>query len=172
MNQGFTFSITLILSLLLLTVASCKKTKTLNQNQLEKGISEYVAKNCHPDHPCTIKLDQLTPFAWDKFYYFEMLVENEQVSKVLGFRVSSDMAYSRKWFFIDGDHLANAHFRSIPEIDKPVGPGEVIFDIHKSQNNYAVFVPGSVFSIDRSKIDDGEFFILTCINCELPDIHN
>ncbi len=157
----------LFLILLVCLICACKESSRKSSEPISEKISEYVQKNCKESKNCTLNLKDITNFSWDKMYFFDMSVEENVISKVVGKKFSSaSKYYSNKLFFIQDNQVVESEQHIMPEIDKPFHNGDVDFESKNSQNRYIVFNNDSKFEVEKIKLNDGEFYRLHCINCE------
>jgi len=146
---------------------SCQTLKSKSNEPIAKKISEYVRNNCLESKTCQIKLKETMDFSWDKLYVFDMSVEQQVLSSIIGEDFSSSSPYySNKMFFTKGNKVVDFEQHLIPEVDNPFGDGDVDFEIKDAQNKYTVFNADSIFKVERIKTETGEFYRLHCINCE------
>lgn len=95
-----------------------------------------------------------------------MAVEQKVVSKVIGEDfIFLSPYYSNKMFFAKDNKVVNFEQHIMPEVDVPFDDGDVDFEIKDSENKYAVFDKTSLFEVQRIETKNGEFYRLSCVNC-------
>ena len=151
----------------LVFLLSCHQQSNFASGEVATAISGFIAKNCAPQDICQFQLKDVTNFSWDRFFVFDLTVDNDVISKQIGSEFSSSIEYySNKWFYLKDGELIHFEQRAIPEIDEYMKPGDIDFDISSSKDRYAVFDTKSVFEVNRIKVNGGEAFLLKCVNCQ------
>ncbi|MCY7346190.1 MAG: hypothetical protein LH614_08190 [Pyrinomonadaceae bacterium] len=142
---------------------------------LNNQISSYIQRNCQEKQPCKIQLKDATDFSWDKFIFFDIPVEPEVISALIGEEFSSASPYySRKWFFLKDNKVIRSEEQILYEIDVPMKNGDVDFDleggerikIEFAESNFALFQANSIFEIERNDTGTVQYYRLHCINCQ------
>lgn len=122
-------------------------------------VGEYINKNCEENKPCKIKIKDAINFSWDRLYVFDIAVEDNVISEILGIEYSSNLPeYSRKWIFVKDNQIVYAAEHTIYEIDKPVRNGEVLLNEEHPKENYSVFNRDSSFEVSKNRLDDNEYY--------------
>lgn len=156
----------ILLTLTFCLFFSCQLPASKSDEPIAGKIVKHIRENCSESKTCQLNLGEVTGFSWDKLYVFDMAVEQEVISKVIGedFLFLSPY-YSHKMFFAKDNKVVNFEQHIIPEVDSPFDDGDISFEIKDSENKYAVFDKNSLFEVERIKTKDGEFYQLNCINC-------
>lgn len=148
-------------------LAACWHENGVAREPVQSQVRKLIQNSCTSNNTCEITLSRATKFEWDKFYFFDMNVEDAIISKVLGFEYKSlTPNYSRKWIFLKNNELVLAEEDQIPEVDRPMEVGDIDFDLSDQRGNYAAFTNKSNFEAVGIAIDNGTFYRLRCINCK------
>ncbi len=154
------------MKLVFLFLLSCSLLYSCNRRYnepLNNQVSEYIRKSCQENKPCKIQLKDATDFSWDKFYFFNEAVEDNEIGRIVGINFSSRFT-SRKWFFLKDNQLVRSEEQILYEVDLPMKTGDVDFDY--DENKFAVFQADSIFELETSKTETGVYYRLHCINCK------
>ncbi|HLA95862.1 MAG TPA: hypothetical protein VK612_09090 [Pyrinomonadaceae bacterium] len=128
-------------------------------------VFKELASRTNNRDPLTIY--SMTNFDWDKLYVFDLAVEDDEISQVLGIEFqSTSNQYSKKWFFEKGGVIVEREQKFIDEIEKPTKAGDVEFDITDSVRKFAVFKRDDLFTVEEKKIQGGRYFLLHCSTCK------
>lgn len=158
----------LLLLLSLCLLCSCSQPR-INNEPINKRISEYIRQTCEENKPCKIEIKNVTDFSWDKLYVFDEAVENDVISKFLGINYSSTFPYySRKWFFVKDNQIVRTEEHILYEIDMPVDNCSVLLTEDNRKEKFSIFNRDSTFEVSKNRLNDNEsYYYLRCINCSL-----
>ena len=157
----------LIILLIACVFCSCYLTRLPKNEPIAKHISEYILANCQENYPCTIRLKDATDFSWDKLYVFDIAIENDVITKMVGTtKFTSSGDYSRKWFFVKDDQVVRFEEHILSAVDEPVANGSVLLEEGNPKEKYSIFSQDAAFEVVKNKLSDDEhYYYLTCINC-------
>jgi hypothetical protein len=156
----------LMLILTIFFLSSCYGRSNESRGRIENGILEYIKNSCKYGEVCKFTLNDITDFQWGKFFFFDMAVEGDVVSKAIGKDfTSASPYYSRKWFFMSGNEIVKSEQHLIPDVDIPIVDGDIVFDLKDAQSKYGVFDSTAAFEVEKIKTSTGEYYRLKCVNC-------
>ncbi len=129
-------------------------------------MGEFIRTRCSPVANCELPLRESLPFAWTKFYYFDIRTESQEISTIIGHQyVERSQEYTRKFFFLNGDALVHIGEFPVRNIDEPFIAGDVDIDLSNSKQNFASFDADSVFHVHEIPLKEGSLLRLQCVNC-------
>ncbi len=149
---------------------SCGKTADLESEKVEVTISQYVRSHCADIKDCRLSIGEVLQFPWDEMYFFDYKAETEEVSKALGFEyIGRSREFSRKWIFLLHKQIVKIEEYPVFEIDRPFTSGDIDIDISNNRERFARFTRRAEFTVDSVDVDSGNFFRLSCSNCEAAE---
>ena len=112
----------------------CNRRK-IDSQQIEGKIGAAISQRCGKARNCTVRLSDLTPFKWDKMFYFDYNITPSERRRVVGIGFDTHELERQIVFLRDGrvvkneflptdieKPIANEIAFSTEEIDKPVSP--------------------------------------------------
>jgi len=96
-------------------------------------------------------------------YVFPIGFTPDDVNNVVKTTVPFRQEFSRKIVFLKGDVVVHTD-ENRPDLETML-PQEVFFSDDKDKQSYYVFPKSALFSVERKKLDVGEYYELKCVNC-------
>jgi len=143
----------LIFIVLVLMLGSCKKSSIKNI------IADKVENKCQNMKTCTINMQEVTNFKWDKVYLFSEGTSLEDIDKALGFHYSyfEDIA-SRIVFVLD--HQVVYHEDEFPYPNKKPLAG-VLFKFNNDTIPHIFTLSDANFSVKKTTVKGNLYYELT-----------
>lgn len=145
-------TISFILFYLLLSLSGCI-------SKISDKLIDTVDHNCisKAGMKCRISFQGLTPFQWNKLYFFRSWTTASEIQKIIGSNYNGNDVqddYTRMLFINNGKIVYEEDFISL-SYDKSVIIFPELID-NFSKVNSVIFTPNnSTFIVDKSKITDG-----------------
>ncbi len=127
----------LFISIIAIILNACKS------NTFERKIANKIERNCK-QISCTIRMQELTNFTWDKMYVFKYTATLEEVNKVLGVGFQNYTEFTRKIVFTSGGKIVYQE-QEKTNIEGFVN-NEVVFDIPDTTNYKAYNIDEAAFT--------------------------
>jgi hypothetical protein len=132
---------TLVLAFTLLW-AGCNHIKVDSQS-IEGKMGAAISQRCGKARDCTVRLSDLTPFKWDKMFYFDYGVTPSDRRRVVGIGFDTHELERQIVFLRDGRVVENEFLPT--DIEKPIA-NQIVFATDKIDK------PQSPFACDDSAI--------------------
>ncbi|MEZ5308335.1 MAG: hypothetical protein R2684_14410 [Pyrinomonadaceae bacterium] len=146
----------LIVFIVLSTNCSWNKSDKFN---LEKYIGDYLKIYCKGKSDCRFRLNEVTPFKWDKFYFFDASIEGHRIVEITGISVDYKENMKRKFIFVKNNRIV--YFEENESDIESAVEGEINFQ-DADRKNYAVFDYSAEFRVSPAY----RGFAVECLNCE------
>ena len=144
----------IVYALMLTTIFSCKR------NNIESKIADRVEDIC-TSSSCTIDMENLTDFSWDKMYVFKYTAPQDEVINVVGSIPERFTEFTRKIIFTSNGKIVYSE-EGQTDISGLV-KGEVVFDIPDSVNFKSYEIEKAIFKADKKEFERGYYYELTQI---------
>ena|ERR1035438_269775 len=133
-------------SALLLVLASlsvgCHRTK-VDPLGIEGRLGAAISQKCGSARNCTVRLSDLTPFKWDKMFYFDYGVDPSERRRVIGTSLVTPELERQLVFLRDGKVIENELLPT--DVEKPIA-NQIVFETDDSEK------PMSPFACDGSAV--------------------
>ena len=107
---------TFALSALVLTLVACND-EHVTASSLEGQIGRAISEKCHESPNCTVQLRELTPFEWDRMFYFDTVPPADR-QKAVGVQIKTEEFRRQLVFLRDGKIVRNELLPT--DVEKPV----------------------------------------------------
>ncbi len=84
-----------------------------------------ILQKCGPARNCTVRLSELTPFKWDKMFYFDYGVAPSDRRRAIGNSLSTHELERQVVFLRDGKIIDNEFLPT--DVEKPIG-NQIVFE--------------------------------------------
>jgi hypothetical protein len=145
-----------LLTLSLLLACGC------GSGRVERKIVERALEACKSAEACTINVNDLTDFQWDKMYVFKYNATPEQIRRALGFELPGHTEFTRKVVFVKGGRVV--HREEYPVDVEGALDGEAIFDLPDTEVYKAYTADRASFRVERKRFEGKAYYALTQIN--------
>jgi hypothetical protein len=143
--------LSIALTLLLLPILS-----GCNSGGLEKKIADTIKERCQHAGNCTIRITELTDFAWDRMHVFSYGATYDDVRNGLGVDFPQYTEFARKIVFIKEGRIIHSEEHA-SNVERRMN-GEVVFDI-PDRSVHKVYTPdNAIFNVTRWKFEGGVWF--------------
>jgi hypothetical protein len=129
-----------------------------SNSNIEKQIVEEIESKC-AKKVCTIDINQLTSFSWDKMYVFGPGLTEDRIKEIIGIDYPAYVEFTRPIIFIKQSKIV--HFENDYIDEEYFTDGQVIFDYPDSVHYQTYFSGKAIFKGKIKKIDGGRYFILS-----------
>lgn len=132
-------------------------------NNFEHKIVEWINKSCESQTSnCVIKITDITPFSWDKMYFFDG-GEAVDLEKIMGVRPADGDIVKRKIVFVKDSKIV--FYDELPTNIEGSINNQVYFDNLSDSKNYKVFTPETaIFTVNKKEWGRSTIYELTSIN--------
>ncbi|MFC3798105.1 hypothetical protein [Cohnella sp. GCM10012308] len=151
-SKFFVFKCLFIIILLLL--GGCRDNKTLS-----KSIIKEIDSQCGERTECTISMERVTSFEWDKLVVFQVGSSNKEVSNHLGFEYngSTDLM-SGLIFVLDNKIVFEEKIPYNPEKGSEL---QILFDGNtKDQSSAGYNLDNAIFTCKKNIIDGVTYYTI------------
>jgi hypothetical protein len=137
------------------------------KGKFENSIGVKIRETCVKKEKCSIRIYESTWFDWDKMIVFSggfTYIDLNHVLEKDYFKESKFGNSNTLVFFKDKEIVyAEENFREAEGYRN----GDLLFtDIDDSSQGYQVYKRDSDFRVERNALQSGEYYTLTCINCD------
>jgi len=145
--------------LLLVSFQSCG-TKTVDPNSIEGKLVTKIKTTCGESSGCTVRIRDVTDFAWDRVYVFKTTADQSEVEKTIGVPFPQYREFRRSIIFLKGGKLVYGEANPT-DVEAPI-KDQVIFDIPDT-DDYRAYSPESRFEVTRKNYDGRGYYKLNLI---------
>jgi hypothetical protein len=144
---------------MLLCLQSCG-SETVARGSIEGKLVAKIKASCQSEKVCTIRVRDVTNFAWDKMYVFPYTVNREEVEGVVGVPLPEWEEFKRMIIFTNGGKLV--YFENDPtNIEHPINE-QVVFDI-PDRAGHRAYGPDPVFEVTQKDSDKDLYYELKLV---------
>jgi hypothetical protein len=120
---------TLATILLLVAAGStgCNRNR-VSASSIEGQIGHAIEERCPKTSDCTIRLRDVTSFAWDKMFYFDYAVPPAEREKAVGIQLQTE-EFRRQLVFLRGGSIVDNNLLPT-DIERPI-ENEIVFQVGK-----------------------------------------
>lgn len=130
----------------------------VKENNFELQITQYIKSNCEPNFVCTLRLNDLTNFAWESAIILDENISSDSALKVLDSHYYAWREFSGQiMFFKDDEFIRAITYRTADfddinwSIDFSTGTSDYLF----------VTDENAVFEVRKVAKENGEGYILS-----------
>ena len=105
----------------------CNRNR-VTSSSIEGQIGHAIEERCPKGSNCTVRLHDLTPFDWDKMFYFEYNVSPAEREKAVGVRLESE-ELRRQLVFLSGGNIVRNNLLPT-DVERPI-ENEIVFKVGK-----------------------------------------
>jgi hypothetical protein len=147
------------LSLLILTLLLACGCRS---GRIEQRIADRLREVCKTGEACTININDVIDFQWDKMYVFKYNATPDQVNQALGVGLPEQSELTRKIVFMKGRRIV--HREEYPVDIEGLLDGPVVFDISDTEVYKSYWTDHAVFRVEKKEFEDQVCYALTQIN--------
>jgi hypothetical protein len=115
-------------------------TNRVSPNSIEGRMGAAISRNCGSSQTCKMQLRELTPFKWDRMFYFDVALSPSERQRAVGVSIPAH-ELQRQIVFLNHDKVI--YNELLPtDFEKPVR-NEVLFEI---------VAPATYFTCDDSAV--------------------
>lgn len=138
---------------LVVLLVSCKKSG------IKYIIAEKVENKCQSANTCTISMQEITSFKWDKLYFFSEGTSLEDIDRTLGFHYLYFEDIASRIVFVSGNHVVY-HEDEFPYPNAKPAAG-VIFKFDNDIIPNVFTLNDASFSVKKSTVKGHTYYELT-----------
>lgn len=142
-----------MLAIQILVVASACTRRV----SIEQKIVALIEAQCLDKTPCRIRIDQATPFKWDRIYVFKYTATQPDRDGVLGVKDQGYREMERQLVFMHDGKIA--HEESEPTNVEHLLKNELVFDI-PDNSFYKSYPSDTFFAVTKLESEDGRYYRL------------
>lgn len=150
----------LIVGILFLLILESCGTKTIDPLSIEGKLVTKINSTCGESSRCTIRLRDVTEFAWDRVYVFKYNARRSEIEKVIGAPFPAYEEFKRSMIFLNGRTVVYSETEPT-DIERPI-KNEVIFDI-PDRDVYRSYSSESEFEVKRKQFQGDIYYELKLI---------
>ncbi|MEN3325938.1 MAG: hypothetical protein V7638_745 [Acidobacteriota bacterium] len=143
----------------LIVLGSCG-TKTIDPHSIEGKLVTRIKTTCGQSGSCTVRLRDVTNFAWDRVYVFKTNARQYQIEEVIGVPFPQYEEFKRSMIFLKEGELVHGEAEPT-DVEAPID-NQVIFDIPDT-DSYRSYLPESQFNVTRKSYDGRGYYKLNLI---------
>jgi len=128
-----------------------------HQGMIAHSVVREVRQRCHPVTPCSIQLRHLTPFDWDKGFYFNDATTEEERTRTLGVKDENYQEMEDQYVFLKNGKVV--HQENEPTNVEGNLPDEIGIVTPEGQN-IASFESNATFTVSWESGSNGPWFLL------------
>jgi hypothetical protein len=115
--------------------------------RVEARIAAKIHRDCRAGAPCTIRLADVTDFAWDRVCVFGYGARAEQIERAIGTAYPNWVEFTRPMIFLSDARIVYSE-NAPDDVEQPIAGG-VYFDVAQS-DGYRCFTPESaIYRVER-----------------------
>ena len=127
---------------------------------LENRMVTRIENNCASSPKCTLRMKDVTEFAWDRMYAFKYTASEKEVEDALGVKPGVFRELQRKLVFTKNGRIVFQEDEPT-NVEHPI-KDEVVFDIPDNAS-YRVYGPEVAFNVSKMTSEAGPYYELTQI---------
>ena len=144
----------LVVILFLVPFESCG-IKTVDPHSIEGKLVTRINATCDESSNCTVRLRDVTDFAWDRVYVFNNGVRQSEIEKVIGAPFPPYEEFKRSMIFLNGGTVVYSEVEAT-DIERPIN-NQVVFDITK-RGAYRSYSSESQFEVKRKQLQGDTYY--------------
>jgi hypothetical protein len=150
----------LIAGMLLLVFFESCGTMTVDPNSIEGKLVTRIETSCRESSGCTVRIREVTDFAWDRVYVFKTTARKYQIEEIIGAPFPQYEEFKRSMIFVKGGKLVYGEANPT-DVEAPIND-QVIFDIPDT-DDYRSYSLESRFEVTRKSYDGRGYYKLNLI---------
>ena len=154
----------LIVGILFLVIFESCETKTVDPLSMEGKLVTRINTTCGDSSSCTIRLRDVTDFAWDRVYVFKYTARKSEVEKVIGAPFPLYEEFKRSMIFLNGGKIIYSE-ADPTNVEHPIN-NQIVFDIG-DKDVYRSYSSESQFEVTRKNFEGGVYYELELIQSPL-----
>jgi hypothetical protein len=128
-----------------------------NKDTIEDKIVSNIERNCL-QFPCTVTINKITDFDWNKMYVFSYSASSDQIETVTGIRIVENKEFTRKLIFTKDSKMV--HYDELPTNIEGIIDNQVGFDDDGNYSYKIYSVENAVFEAQKYLQSDGTYYHL------------
>jgi hypothetical protein len=150
----------LIVGIAFLVIFGSCGTKAVDPNSIEGKLVTRIKTTCGESSGCTVRIRDVTDFAWDRVYVFKTTADQSDIEKTIGVPFPQYREFRRSMIFINGGKLVHGEANPT-DAEAPI-KDQVIFDIPDTAS-YRSYSPENRFEVTRKNYDGRGYYKLNLI---------
>jgi hypothetical protein len=150
----------LIVGILFLVIFESCGTETVDPLSIEGKLVTRINTTCGESTSCTIRLRDVTDFAWDRLYVFKYNAGQSEIEKVIGAPFPLYEEFKRSMIFLNGGTVVYGEVEPT-DVERPIN-NQVVFDI-AYRDVYRSYSSESQFEVKRKHFQGGVYYELQLI---------
>lgn len=135
--------------LFLIIFESCGP-KTVDPHSIEGKLVTRIKTTCGESTKCTVRLRDVTDFAWDRVYVFKYTATQSELEKAIGAPFPQYVEFKRSIIFLKGGKLVYGEANPT-DVEAPIND-QVVFDIPDT-DTYRSYSFESEFEVQRKHFE-------------------
>ena len=125
--------------------------------EVERAMLHELRRSCIGTNQCSIRIRNFTPFDWDRAYFFNDAITEQDRSSTLGTREEGYREFEDQIVFLKNGRVV--YQESEPtDIEKRM-KNDIAFETPEDRN-FTTFAPNAVFAVSIEEGPEGPWFLL------------
>ncbi len=150
----------LILVIASLVIFESCGAKSVDPASIEGKLVTRINATCGQSNSCTIRLSDVTDFAWDRVYVFKYNAKQSEIERIIGAPFPIYGEFKRSMIFLKGGAMVYSEVEPT-DVEHPI-TNQVLFDI-PYRDIYRSYSAESQFEVERKTFQESVYYELKLI---------